>query len=482
VYQAKLHSLLSSGTDHQGERMTNTMSSWVDALRAAMDGNVLLPDDPDYDRAALIWNGAIDRSPAVVARCESAADVATALRWGQENGLDIAVRGGGHSVAGAAVIDGGMTIDLSRLTAVVVDPVARRARCGGGTTLAQLDAACQEHGLAVPAGTVSHTGVAGLTLGGGFGWLSPMAGLTIDNLISAEVVLVDGRIVQASAHEHPDLFWALRGGGGNFGVVTEFEFQLHAVGPLVNVGMFFFGVDRAEEAIRLGRDVLATLPRNAGGGIVGTNAPPAPFVPEEARFAPGVALMVIGYGTAAEHAALLEPLRAAAPLFELVTPMPYVALQQMLDDGAPWGVHAYSKGLYLDELTDEAVDVLAAQLRAKASPMSLLLVFPLGGAYGDVPDEATAWGGSRSAKYAAVFDAVVPDPRMFDAERQWARSAWEALLPFAAGVGTYVNMMSEFDEDRVRASYGAKYERLSLIKTVYDPRNVLRANANIKPA
>jgi len=465
-----------------GERMTNTMSSGVDALRAVMDGQVLVPDDPDYDRAALIWNGAIGRSPAVVARCASAADVATALRWGQESGLEIAVRGGGHSVSGAAVIDGGLTIDLSELTAVVVDPVARRARCGGGATLAMLDAACQEHGLAVPAGTVSHTGVAGLTLGGGFGWLSPMAGLSIDNLISAEVVLVDGRVVRASGHEHPDLFWALRGGGGNFGVVTEFEFQLHPVGPLVHLGMFFFELDRAEEALRLGREFFAQAPRNAGGAMVGVNAPPAPFVPVEARLAPGVALVVAGFGTAEEHAALLAPLRAAGPLFEFVTPMPYVALQQMLDEGSPWGVHAYTKGLYLDELTDEAIDVVAARLRAKRSPMSQLLLFPLGGAYGDVPDEATAFGGSRSAKYAAVIDAIVPDPLMFDDERQWARSTWDAVLPFAAGIGTYVNMMTEFDEDRVRASYGAKYERLALIKTVYDPGNVLHSNANIKPA
>jgi hypothetical protein len=243
------------------------------------------------------------------------------------------------------VIDGGMTIDLSRLTEVVVDPVARRARCGGGATLAKLDAACQEHGLAVPAGTVSHTGVAGLTLGGGFGWLTPMAGLTIDNLISAEVVLVDGRIVRASAHECPDLFWALRGGGGNFGVVTEFEFQLHAVGPMVHLGMFFFELDRAEEAIRLGRKFFADGPRNAGGAMVGMNAPPAPFVPEEAHFAPGVALVVAGFGTADEHAALIASLREAGPLFEFVTPMPYVALQQMLDEGAPWGVHSLYQGL-----------------------------------------------------------------------------------------------------------------------------------------
>ena len=462
--------------------MTNTTRSEVDVLRAAMDGRVLVPDDPDYDGAALVWNGAIDRSPAVVARCSSAADVAAALRWAQECGVEVAVRGGGHNVSGAAVVEGGLTIDLGELTSVVVDPVARRARCGGGATLAQLDAACQEHDLAVPAGTVSHTGVAGLTLGGGFGWLTPMAGLSLDNLISAEVVLVDGRVVRATGHENPDLFWALRGGGGNFGVVTEFEFQLHQVGPLVHVGMFFFGLDRAEEAIRLGHSTFLALPRNAGGALVGCNAPPAPFVPKELHFAPGLVLMVIGFGTADEHEATLAPVRESEPLFEFVSSMRYVALQQMLDDGSPWGVYGYSKGLYLEELTDEAVDVIAAGIRAKRSELSQLLLFPLGGAYGDVPDEATAFGGSRSAKYVVVIDAMVPDPQMFDDERQWARSTWDAVLPFAANAGSYVNMMTEYEEDRVRATYGAKYERLSLIKAVYDPRNVLHANANIKPA
>jgi FAD/FMN-containing dehydrogenase len=462
--------------------MTNTMHNGVEALRATLDGRVLLPLDPDFDRASLMWNGAIDRCPAVVARCESAADVAAALRWAQESGHEVAVRGGGHSVSGSAVVDGGLTIDLSALTSVVVDPVARRARCGGGATLAQLDAACQEHGLAVPAGTVSHTGVGGLTLGGGFGWLTPMAGLSIDNLVSAEVVLVDGRVLRVGADDHPDLFWALRGGGGNFGVVTEFEFRLHPVGPLVHAGMFFFGADRAEEAIRLGRGVFGNLPRNAGGGIVGLNAPPAPFVPEEARLAPGIALMVIGFGTPQEHEATIAAVRAAGPLFESVSTVPYVGLQQMLDEGVPWGVHAYTKGLYLDELTDGAVEAVAAAVRAKTSPMSQVLLFPLGGAYADVPDEATAFGGSRSARYAVVFDAVVPDPDMFDAGRRWARSAWDALLPFAAGAGSYVNMMAEFEDDRVRAAYGAKYERLALVKAVYDPGNVLRANANIAPA
>jgi FAD/FMN-containing dehydrogenase len=464
--------------------MTNTLSSSIDALRVAIDGQVILPGDADFDFSRLIWNGAIDRAPAVVARCTSPADVAAALGWAQANGIEVAVRGGGHNVAGTAIAEDGLTIDLSELATVVVDPVAKLARCGPGAALADLDAACQEHRLAVPAGTVSHTGVAGLTLGGGFGWLTRMAGLTIDNLVSAEVVLVDGRIVRASADAHPDLFWALRGGGGNFGVVTEFEFRLHELGPLVHMGMFFYGLDRAEDAIRLGRDTLVALPRNGGGAIAGVNAPPAPFVPEELHFAPGVALLVMGFGTAEDHEATLAPIRATAPpLFEFVTPMPYVALQQMLDDGAAWGVHSYSKGLYLEDLGDEVVDVIAENLRAKQSPMSQLLLFPLSGAYGDVADEDTAFGGSRSATYAVVVDGLAPNAELLVPERLWARSTWDAVRPFAPGAGGYVNLMSEYSEDRVRATYGtAKYERLSRIKATYDPGNVLHCNANIKPA
>jgi FAD/FMN-containing dehydrogenase len=463
--------------------MTDTMSSAIDELREAVAGRVILAGDADFDRSRLVWNGAIDRTPAVVARCSSPADVAAALAWAQKTGIEVGVRGGGHGVAGTAVADDGLTIDLSELRTVVVDPEARRVRCGAGAALADLDAACQEHGLAVPAGTVSHTGVAGLTLGGGFGWLSRMAGLTIDNLVSAEVVLLDGRVVRASTDDHPDLFWALRGGGGNFGVVTEFEFRLHEVGPLVHMGMFFYGLERAEEAIRLGRETLAALPRNAGGGIAGVNAAPAPFVPPELHFTPGVAVLVMGFGTAEEHEATLAPLREAAPpLFHVVTPMPYVVLQQMLDDGAPWGVHSYSKGLYLEELSDDVADVIAENLRAKQSPMSQLLLFPLGGAFAEVADEDTAFGGRRSATYAVVVDSMAPDAQLLAPDRHWARSTWNAVRPFASGAGGYVNLMSEYDEDRVRATYGAaKYERLARIKAVYDPGNVLHLNANIKP-
>jgi len=461
-----------------------TRTDTFDELRAAMDGTVLVPGDPDYDGARLIWNGAIDRYPAVVARCASPADVAEALACARERGLEVAVRGGGHGYWGAAVPEQGLMIDLSPLDGVTVDPVTRRARVGGGAKLAQLDAACQEHGLAVPAGTVSHTGVGGLTLGGGFGWLTPLHGLSIDNLESAEVVLADGRCVRASADEHPDLFWALRGGGGNFGVVTEFEFRLHPVGPVVHLGMLFVEQDRAAHAIRTARDAYGSVPAGISPAIACICAPPAPFVPEQHHGAPCVAAIMVGFGTPEEHAAALAPLREALdPLFEVVMPLPYVALQQMLDEGAFWGVRSYTKGLYLDELPDTAVDVLAERLPGRVSPLSQVLVFPFGGAYAEVADADTAFGGSRSMKWVIAMEGNAPDPDTYARDRQWVRDTWEALRPAAIGPGAYVNLMAEVDDRTLRATYGSeKYELLARIKADYDPGNVFRVNANIKPA
>jgi FAD/FMN-containing dehydrogenase len=375
-------------------------------------------------------------------------------------------------------------IDLSPLDAVTVDPDARRARVGGGAKLAQLDAATQEHGLAVPAGTVSHTGIGGLTLGGGFGWLTPLHGLTIDNLESAEVVLADGRCVRASATEHPDLFWAIRGGGGNFGVVTEFEFRLHPVGPLVHLGLLFVEQERAGQAIRVARDLFGDLPAGTSPAIACISAPPAPFVPPEHHFRPRVGIIVVGFGTPEGHAAAIAPFRGALePLFEATTPLPYVALQQLLDGGAFWGVRAYSKGLYLDELSDEAIDVIADRAGRRASPQSEILIFPLGGAYADVADADTAWGGRRDISFVMAIEGMAPDPESFAGAREWAREAWEALLPIVGSPAAYINLMAETDDRTLLATYGAeKHDRLSRIKADYDPTNVFAVNANIKPA
>jgi hypothetical protein len=267
-------------------------------------------------------------------------------------------------------------------------------------------------------------------------------------------------------------------------VVTEFEFRLHEVGPIVHLGLFFYELDRSAAALTLGRDVVGGLPREAGSLIAALNAPPAPFVPVEHHHAPGVALLVVGFGSAQDHARMVDPIRdALAPLFELVTPLPYVELQKMLDDAAPWGIRNYTKALMLDELSDDAIGVVAERLPGKTSPMSILPIFPLGGAYADVGDEETAFGGSRSARFVFNMDAVAPDAESLAADRAWVRSLWDALRPFAANSGSYVNFMAEYEEDRVRASYGtAKYERLARIKGEYDPGNVFHLNANIKPA
>jgi FAD/FMN-containing dehydrogenase len=461
--------------------MTRTIGR-IDELRAAMDGSVIVPGEPGYDEARTLWNADVERHPSVVVMCASASDVAAALRFAHESGLEVAVRGGGHSAYGASSCDDGLMIHLGGLNKVTVDPVARRARCSGGATLGDLDAATQEHGLAVPLGSISHTGVGGLTLGGGFGYLTHMLGLSIDNLESAEVVLVDGRVVRASADDHPDLFWALRGGGGNFGVVTEFEFRLHPVGPLVHVSMFFWGLDHAAEALRLARDTCNGLPRNTGGVIPCLNAPPAPFVPEQYHYMPGVALTVVGFGSAQEHAALIAPVREALPpLFELVTPMPYTALQQMINDVGPWGRHYYSKGLFLDDLTDDAIDVLAEHLPRKSSPMTILPIMATGGAFHEVGDDDTALAGPRSARFNVGMDAVAPTAELLAADREWVRSLWDALRPFATDGGGYLNFQSDVGNDRVQAAYGSKYERLARIKATYDPGNVLHRNANIKP-
>lgn len=462
--------------------MTRTIDDGLDTLRTAMTGAVLVPGDAGYDEARSLWNGEIDHRPAVVARCTSAADVMAALECGRRTGLEIGVRGGGHGYAGAAAPDGGLMIDLSGMNTVSVDPVARRARVGGGATLADLDAATQEHGLAVTGGTVSHTGVGGLTLGGGFGWLARQFGLSCDNVVSVEIVLADGRCVRADAANHPDLHWAVRGGGGNFGVVTEFEFALHEVGPIVHVGMLLYELDRGEEVTRLARDVMTSLPRQFGAAIAGINAPPAPFVPPEHHFAPVVGALVVGFGTAEEHARAIEPLLAASPLVEMIAPMPYVAVQQMLDEGGPWGVHSYGKALYVDELPDEALDTYVRQVRAKRSPMSQMLLFRLGGAYSDVTDDNTAFGGRRSAGWAVVIDAFGADAAMLAPDRDWVRASWDRMRSFAASGAEYVNLMVEYDESRIRATYGAKYDRLAEIKGRYDPENLFHLNANIKPA
>ncbi|MGQ0575924.1 MAG: FAD-binding oxidoreductase [Pseudonocardia sp.] len=464
--------------------MTRTIDG-LDALRTAMAGAVLAPGDDGYDDARKVWNADVDKRPLLIAGCASTSDVAAAVSFARERGLEIAIRSGAHSTTGACVTDGGVMIDLRALNTVSVDPEARRVRVGGGALLGDVDAATTAHGLAAPFGVVSHTGVGGLTLGGGLGWLTRKFGASIDNLVSAEVVLADGRVVRASADSEPDLFWALRGGGGNFGVVTEFEFRLHPMNPMVDLGFFFWELDQGPAVLRLLRELVADLAPDLNVIFGGLNAPPAPFVPEAYHLVPGYGLMVVGFDGTPAHAPLLEQIRAAVPpAVEMVTPIPYVALQQMQDEGTAWGFHNYIKGTFVEELSDDVIDVIAERIPRKASPLSMVLFYLLDGAYSQVGEDDTAFGGGRSPRYAVFLVGTAPNAELMAADRAWVRELWDALRPLAIGSGEgYVNDLVDIrDEARVRATYGAKYDRLARIKAQYDPGNVFHLNANIKPA
>jgi FAD/FMN-containing dehydrogenase len=459
--------------------------SEIQELRKAMDGPVIAPGDPDFDAARRVWNAEIDRRPSVIARCSSAADVATAVGLARERGLETSVRGGAHNTAGTAICDNGLMIDMSLLNTVVVDPGSRRAHVGGGALLSDLDAATQAHGLAVPGGLVSHTGVGGLTLGGGMGWLTRKFGLSIDNLVSAEVVTATGQVLRASETEHPDLFWAIRGGGGNFGIVSSFEFRLHELDPTVQFGMFFWSLEQGHEALRLAADITAEMPPDINAVIGALNAPPAPFVPEQYQLAPGYALVLIGFGSAPEYSKLVNRIRRTVPpLFDLVTPMPYVELQKLLDEANAWGFHAYEKGTYIEDLSDDAIEVVTENIPRKNSPMSLMLLYRLDGAYSRAGDEDTAFSGGRSPRYGTFIIGFAPDADLLVADRGWVRGFWDDLRPYAVGSGDgYLNGTADYSADRVRASYGAaKYERLAGIKAEYDPDNMFHLNANIQPA
>jgi FAD/FMN-containing dehydrogenase len=464
--------------------MTTIGSPAVASLRSRLSGTLLVPDDADFGaaRAAAIWNGDITRQPAAIVRVHTTEDVVAVVGWARAEGLDLTVRGGGHAFAGHAVADGAVMVDLSAMNAVIVDAGARRARCGGGSTWGDVDAVTAEHGLAVTGGFISHTGVAGLALGGGFGWLTRQCGMTCDNLVSAQVVTADGRVVTASATENPDLHWALRGGGGNFGIVTEFEFALHPMSPMANLGMFVWAPQDAREVLQFARTYLHDVPRDVGGLIAGMTAPPAPFVPEQFHGATGIAVLLASFGNPDEHDDIVAPLRRLKPAFEFVTPIPYVAMQQMQNDSAPWGAHAYEKALYLDDLTDEVIDLTIDYLSRKTSPLSFVPIFPLGGAYADVRDDATAFGGSRTSRWVFNISGTGLDAETLVTERQWVREFWDALRPLATSDAGYVNFLAEEDHARVRASYGAKYDRLAAVKAVWDPDNVFHHNANVRPA
>ncbi len=447
---------------------------------AGFRGRLIAPADSDYDTARAVYNAMIDRRPALIARCADAQDVATALAYARENDLLVAVRGGGHNGAGLGTCDDGVVIDLSGLKDIDVDPQARTVRVGGGCTWGEVDRATGEHGLATPSGIISTTGVGGLTLGGGLGHLTRAHGLAIDNLLEADVVLADGRQVRASADEHPDLFWAIRGGGGNFGVVTSFLFRLHEVGTIFG-GPTFWPVELGAEVLSAYRDFISDAPRELNGFFAFCTVPPGPPFPEEIhlREVCGVVWCYLGGEEDARRA--MAPLLDALPepLLHGVHDMPHAALQSAFDALYPAGEQWYWRADFVDEIPDEAV-ALHARFGAEMPTMkSTMHLYPIDGAAHDVDEADTAWS-YRGARWASVFAGVDPDPANVPAIRSWSIDYHEALHPHSAG-GAYVNMMMDEGRERVRASYRGNYDRLARVKAAYDPRNTFRVNQNIQP-
>jgi FAD/FMN-containing dehydrogenase len=444
-------------------------------------GELIRRDDRSYDVARRIWNGAIDRYPALVARCTGVADVLAAVRFARERELVVAVRGGGHNVAGTAVCDDGVVIDLSPMKGMWVDPLARRARAQAGLLWGEFDHETQRFGLATPGGIVTHTGISGLTLGGGLGWLMRRHGLTCDNLLSADVVTADGELVRASAEENADLFWGLRGGGGNFGIVTSFEYQLHPVGPTVLAGVILHPAARAREVLDFYRHYIASAPDELMSIVVLRMAPPAPFLPPAIHGQPVVIIAVCYAGAVEEGERALAPLRRfGEPLADLIAPTPYASHQAMLDASVPHGLGYYWKSEYLPPLGDAFIEALTEHAWRLPTPACYTALFHLGGAVGRVDPERAAFE-DRRATHAMTIDGVWSEPNAGAACRAWVRDFWDAVRPHSTG-RVYVNFLGEEGQDRVRSAYGpAKYERLRALKRKYDPTNFFRMNQNIVP-
>ena len=444
------------------------------------EGRLIRPYDSDYDEARSLYNGMIDRRPALIARCANADDVARAIAFARAHEAPLAIRGGAHNGAGLGSVDDGVVIDLSLMREVDVDPGARTVRVGGGATWGEVDAATTEHGLATPSGIISTTGVGGLTLGGGLGHLTRKFGLAIDNLLEAEVVLANGDQVRASAEQNPDLFWALRGGGGNFGVVTSFLFRLHEVGTVI-AGPTFWPVESAAEVLRAYRDFIPSAPRELGGFFAFASVPPGPPFPEEIHLRKVCGVVWCHTGTEEEAARDMAPLLDALPepLLHGAAPMPHAAIQGAFDEVYPAGDQWYWRADFVKEISDEAIEIHAKFGAEMPTWKSTMHLYPIDGAAHDVGPEDTAWS-YRDANYSAVFAGVDPDPANVQAIRRWSIDYQEALHPHSAG-GAYVNMMMEEGQERVRASYRGNYDRLAQIKAKYDPDNTFRVNQNIQP-
>lgn len=443
----------------------------MEALRDRLHGQLLLAGEGGYDEARKVWNGMVDKKPAIIARCAAAGDVVEAVRFARDHDIMLSVRGGGHNIAGHAVCQGGITIDLSPMKGVQVDPERRTARAGAGLRLGEFDAATQAFGLATTMGINSDTGLSGLTLGGGIGRLGRKYGLACDNLLAAEMVTADGRILRASGTENPELFWGLRGGGGNFGVVTAFEYQLHPVGPTILGGLLLYDFGRAKEVLRFYREFSSAAPDEVSADAVLLTAPDGQKM---------LAISACYVGPVADGERALKPLRAfGPPTADQIAPIAYTELQASADGLFVGGRRYYWKAQFLKRVEDATIDALVDGFAQVPSGMSLAVLQQVGGAIGRVPGDATAYG-NRDAAYDCFPISIWQDPAEDERNIGWVRELWSAIRPFSTG-GVYVNNLGDEGEDRVRAAYGGNYDRLVELKTRYDPMNLFRLNQNIEP-
>jgi len=449
--------------------------------QAALRGRVVGPGDLSYDTDRKIWNGSFDRHPAVIIRCAGVSDVIAAVKFGWASGLPVAVRGGGHSFPGFSMADDALVIDLSLMKGVRVDPDRRTARVQAGVLLGDLDRETQAFGLAVPSGIVTHTGVAGLTLGGGIGWIMRKHGLSIDQLVSVDLVTAEGEFLQASANRNADVFWGVRGGGGNFGIVTEFEFRCVPLGPQVMAGPVFWPMTQSPEVLRFYRDWIADAPDELMTIVIHRKAPPLPFVPPELHGQPVVVVACCWAGDIDEGERVIRPLKAfGSPVLDACVPKPFLTHQAMFDPSFPPGRWYYFKSCDVAELSDEIIDITVEHSLQISSPLTAFPIWQMGGAVSRVSDDETAFNG-RSAGFTYNIGASTETSAGFVDEREWVRDFWSALRPWHEGV--YVNFLGDEGVERVRQSYGSKkYDRLQALKRAYDPDNFFRINQNIPPS
>ena len=460
--------------------MATLLKETIEGLTNKVKGHVVLPEDANYDEVREIWNGMIDRRPAVIVQCADADDVIRTISFACENGREISIRGAGHNIAGNAVCDNGVTIDFSTMTNVRIDAEKKRAYVEPGATLGDFDKAAQTQGLATPVGVNSTTGISGLTVGGGFGWLTRKYGMTVDNLVSAEVVTADGNKLRASESEHPDLFWAIRGGGGNFGVITEFEFELHPVGPEILAGLIVFPFSQAKQVLTKYRKFVESIPEELNLWVVLRKAPPLPFLPENVHGKEVIIMPVFYTGDIAEGEKLIKPLRGFGDVYgEHIGAQPYVKWQQAFDPLLTPGARNYWKTHNLTELSDGALDTFIEFAGKLPTLQCEIFIALIAGASNRVPPDAMAYF-HRDVKFVLNVHARWDDAEQDQMCIAWAREFFQASAPYASA-GAYVNFMTEEEGDRVAAVYGSNYERLVQLKNQYDPKNIFHLNQNIKP-